>query len=272
MYGITETTVHVSHVALDARVAAAGGGSLIGRGIPDLRVYVLDDWLEPAPAGVVGELYVAGAGVARGYFHRPGPTAARFVADPHGAPGGRMYRTGDRARRRADGTLEYLGRADDQVKIRGFRIEPGEIEAQLVAHAGVAQAAVVAREDGPRGRELVGYVVPAAGAEIRASLLREHLAERLPEYMVPAAIVCLDELPLTPNGKLDRRALPAPEHHGGDGYRAPRTPGEKALCDAFAEVLARRRVGLDDDFFALGGHSLLVRVWRAASVPCSAST
>ncbi|MEU1517123.1 non-ribosomal peptide synthase/polyketide synthase, partial [Streptomyces sp. NPDC005811] len=250
MYGITETTVHVTHAPLDA-ASATGAAGVIGTGIPDLRTQVLDRWLRPVPTGVVGELYVSGPGLARGYLRRPSLTAARFVADPHGPSGTRMYRTGDLVRQRADGTLEYAGRADDQVKVRGFRIEPGEIEAVLAAHPEVRDVAVVARGDRTDGTRLVAYVVGGYAG------LREYALERLPDHMVPAAFVALDVLPLTANGKLDRQALPEPEFTPTAAGRAPRTPREQVLAELFAEVLGVERVGADDDFFALGGHSLL---------------
>ncbi|MEV7771026.1 amino acid adenylation domain-containing protein [Kitasatospora sp. NPDC086791] len=279
MYGITETTVHVSYIALDRASAAAGSSSTIGVNIPDLRVYVLDRHLQPVPPGVTGEMYVAGAGLARGYLGRPELTATRFVADPYaelfGERGTRMYRSGDLARRRADGVLEYVGRADQQVKLRGFRIELGEIEAVLAAHPAVADAAVVVREDTPGDKRLVAYAVagsPAAGGATADGAatgspvadgptpedLRAHAAAGLPVHMVPSAVVLLDRLPLTANGKLDRRALPAPEAPAAGAGRPPRTPREQQLRELFAEVLGTTAVGVEDDFFALGGHSLLV--------------
>ncbi|MBO0805869.1 MAG: amino acid adenylation domain-containing protein, partial [Nocardiopsaceae bacterium] len=262
MYGITETTVHVTYAALED--GPEGTASVIGRPIGDLRAYVLDSRLRLVPPGVTGELYVAGAGLARGYLGRAGLTAERFVADPFGeAPGGRMYRTGDLARWRPDGTLEYAGRADDQVKIRGFRVEPGEVEAALSRCAGVARAVVTVREDRPGERRLAGYVVPAPGAVLDPAGpdpagLRRELARMLPEHMVPAAVVVVEELPLTASGKLDRRALPAPDFGPAAGGRAPRGPREELLCGLFAEVLGVPEVGAEDGFFDLGGHSLLV--------------
>ncbi|MEU4146693.1 amino acid adenylation domain-containing protein, partial [Streptomyces parvulus] len=259
MYGITETTVHVSHFALDRATAAAASASTIGVNIPDLRVYVLDDRLRPTAPGVTGEMYVAGAGLARGYLGRPALTADRFPADPYaalfGERGTRMYRTGDLARRRTDGGLDYLGRADQQVKIRGFRIEPGEIEAVLAAHPAVDDVAVVAREDVQGDPRLVAYVVTGAGTTAR--VLHDHAAGHLPDHMLPSAFVTLDVLPLTPNGKLDAKALPAPAHAGQVTGRAPRGPREEILCSLFAEVLGVPRLTIDDSFFDLGGHSLL---------------
>ncbi|MDQ0047474.1 nonribosomal peptide synthetase DhbF [Paenibacillus polymyxa] len=257
MYGITETTVHVSYIALDRDMVAEKASSLIGRPIPDLQVYVLDHRLQPVPPGVTGDLYVAGAGLAQGYLGRPALTAERFVADPYGLQGSRMYRTGDLARWRPDGSLEYAGRADQQVKIRGFRMEPGEIEAVLVRHDDVAQAAVIVREDQPGDKRLVAYIVPVPGGEPQASRLRLHAGVSLPDYMIPSAFVTVSDLPLTPNGKLDRKALPAPMQMAASGGRGPRTPQEEILCDLFAETLGMERISIDDGFFDLGGHSLL---------------
>ncbi|GAA2477046.1 amino acid adenylation domain-containing protein [Streptomyces longisporus] len=254
MYGITETTVFVTGLPLDGhRVTGSGQADGIGRAIPDLRLYVLDNGLRPVPPGVTGELYVAGAGVARGYLNRPALTAGRFVADPFGGPGERMYRTGDLVLRSADGGLEYVSRSDQQVKIRGFRIELGEIETVLADCPGVAQAVVLVRD----GR-LVGYLVAeGAAAALDTAAVRRQVAAALPDHMVPAAVVALDRLPLTTNGKLDRAALPEPASGPGAG-RGPRTPQEEILCGLFAGLLGLppHQVGPDDSFFALGGDSL----------------
>ncbi|HLG57387.1 MAG TPA: amino acid adenylation domain-containing protein [Vicinamibacterales bacterium] len=254
MYGITETTVHVSYIELASKRMLAGQRSLIGRPLPDLRAYLLDPLLAPVPAGIVGELYVAGAGLARGYLGRAGLTAERFVADPFGPPGARMYRTGDLAERRRDGALLFIGRADQQVKIRGHRIELGEIEAALRDITGTSDAVVLAREDTPGLKQLVAYVVPSGDSlDIRA--IRAELTSRLPIYMVPAAIVQLETWPLTAHGKLDRRALPAPDAQTA-AWRAPHTPAEVALAALVAELVRAPRVGLDDHFFELGGDSI----------------
>ncbi|HEX2091396.1 MAG TPA: amino acid adenylation domain-containing protein, partial [Longimicrobiaceae bacterium] len=255
LYGPTEGTIICA--AHPVRGDESGGRHLLGGPLGNAPLYVLDGAGEPTPVGVPGELYIGGAGVARGYLGRADLTAEKFVPDPFGSgAGGRMYRTGDRARWGAAGTLEYLGRTDFQVKVRGFRIELGEVEAALLEHASVREVAVLAREDAPGERRLVGYVVPgAAGVSVQA--LRTHLTGRLPAYLVPGALVVLDVLPRTPTGKLDRRALPAPELSSGESYVAPRTPVEELLAGIWSDVLGIDCVGATDDFFALGGHSLL---------------
>nr|WP_305799926.1 non-ribosomal peptide synthetase [Mycobacterium sp. 1164966.3] len=269
-YGPTETTMCV---AISAPLRPGSGAPPIGAPVAGAALFVLDEWLRPVPAGVVGELYVAGRGVACGYVGRSGLTASRFVACPFvgagnaGQPGQRMYRTGDLVRWRGDGQLAYLGRADEQVKIRGYRIELGEVQTALAGLAGVEQAVVIAREDRPGDKRLVGYVTGTADpVELRAAL-----GERLPAYMVPAAVVVIEALPLTANGKLDTRALPAPEYRGVE-YRAPGSAVEEVLAGIYAEVLGLDRVGVDDSFFELGGDSIssmqVVARARAAGLVC----
>ncbi|WP_412076320.1 amino acid adenylation domain-containing protein [Streptomyces xanthophaeus] len=255
-YGPTETTFasHQQRFPLDRRVVQ---GVYLGAALDNTRVHVLDERLRPVPAGVAGEMYIAGTQVARGYLGRPGLTAERFVADPFGADGGRMYRTGDLVHWTPAGELRFLGRADGQIKLRGFRIEPGEIEETLARHPGVGQAAVVVFEDGPGGKRLVAYAVPRAGHTLDEAALLRWAADELPEHMVPSALVLLDGIPLTVNGKPDRAALPAPAPAVRAAGRPARTPREEVLCGLFAEVLGVEGVGIDDNFFALGGHSLL---------------
>ncbi|MFB7953782.1 non-ribosomal peptide synthase/polyketide synthase [Streptomyces sp. NPDC056045] len=254
LYGPTETTVWSTALALTDRP----GAPAIGTPVRNTRAYVLDARLRPVAPGVAGELYLAGAGVARGYLNRPGLSAERFVADPFAvSAGSRMYRTGDLARWSGDGNLEYLGRTDHQVKIRGFRIELGEIEAVLAAHPDVSRAVVTVHAQGSSRARLVAYLVPAGDRTPQPAAVREHAADALPDHMVPAAFMVLDELPLTPNGKVDRAALPDPEFRAAEEGRAPRTPAEEILCGLFAEILGAPRVGIDDSFFDLGGHSLL---------------
>ncbi|WP_189151941.1 non-ribosomal peptide synthetase, partial [Streptomyces lacrimifluminis] len=258
MYGITETTVHTTYRRLTERDLDPRAGSPLGHPLDDLRVVLLDEDGRLVPLGVPGEICVGGAGVARGYLNQPRLTAQRFVPDPFGPPGARLYRSGDLARRSADGGLEFLGRVDDQVKIRGFRIELGEIETALAAHPEVRDAVVLAREDTPGDKRLVAYVTPADGAAPDPGALRSHLRGRLPEYMVPAAFVALDALPLTTNGKLDKRALPASGQDalGSAGHVAPRTVVEERIAAVWADVLGLERVGVEDGFFDLGGHSI----------------
>lgn len=262
MYGTTETTVHATFARV-ARLSPDAGDNLIGCPLADLTALVLDARLRPCPSGVMGDLYLAGPGLARGYRGRSGLTASRFLANPFGRAGERMYRTGDLAIRRADGALLFCGRADEQVKIRGYRIEPGEIEAILLGIPAIAQAAVIAREDVPGDRRLVAYVVPAhdpsgAPARVDASALRAHLSRSLPDYMLPSSYVSLNALPLTVNGKLDRRALPIPRSAGTQAnYAAPVSHEEILVCRLVADLLGIERAGVTDNFFYLGGNSLL---------------
>ncbi|NBC46059.1 amino acid adenylation domain-containing protein, partial [Corallococcus exiguus] len=255
VYGPTETTVWST-----AHAVASGTGSVpIGRPISGTQVYVLDSGLNPVPRGVPGELFIGGEGVTRGYLHRPDQTAERFIPDAYGGvPGLRVYRTGDRVRWAAHGVLEYLNRVDNQVKLRGYRIELGEIEAVLSQAPGVRDAAVVVRGNGADAR-LVGYVVARPGQALESQALRALMKERLPEYMVPSALVVLDAMPLTPNGKVDRKALPAPDvsTEAAREFVAPRTPMEAQVAELYASLLHVPRVGATDSFFELGGHSLL---------------
>jgi amino acid adenylation domain-containing protein len=255
MYGATELTLFSTHSPMSAGYRASGVVPL-GGPMDNIALHILDDRLAPVGAGTVGELYITGRGLARGYFGRADLTAERFVANPFGAPGERMYRTGDLMRRNADGLLEFVGRAGDQVKIMGFRVELGEIEAVLAKHPGLAHVAVVAKESSTGEKRLVAYVVPEAG-EVDPAAVKAHATEALPEYMVPAAVVALDTLPLTPNGKVDRRALPEPDFENVTSYRAPVNARQEALCKVFADVLGVSQVGIDDSFFDLGGQSLL---------------
>ncbi|ALE76833.1 hypothetical protein FRP1_29010 (plasmid) [Pseudonocardia sp. EC080625-04] len=253
IYGPTESCVY----ALACVEEEVDGTIPVGRPVANVRARILDSALRPVPIGVPGELYLVGAGLARAYHLRAGLTAERFVADPFDGAGDRMYRTGDLARWDTDGRVEYLGRADQQVKVRGFRIEPGEIESALTEHPSVTRAVVLARDGGAAGPRLVAWVVPEVGTEVDTDEMRTFVGQRLPEYMVPSAVVAVDGLPLTPNGKLDRAALPEPYLAAGT-YRAPTTASEQRLAELFADVLGVPRVGLDDGFFSLGGHSLLV--------------
>jgi amino acid adenylation domain-containing protein len=251
-YGPTESTV----TATLAGPMAGRGVPPIGRPIANTSAYVLDGGMHPLPVGAVGELYLAGPGLARGYLGRPDLTSERFVANPFGSAGSRLYRTGDLVRWRADGQLHYLGRTDQQVKLRGFRIELGEVEAALASHPAVGQVVATVHESANGDRLLAAYLVPVPGTVLDPAQLRAHASTTLPDYMVPAAWTSLDELPRTPNGKLDRRALPAPDLTGTAAYQAPRDQREELLCELYGEILGVPRVGVGDNFFGLGGHSL----------------
>jgi amino acid adenylation domain-containing protein len=257
MYGITETTVHVTYRPLTK--ADLGCGSVIGTPIPDLELYILDERREPVPLGVAGEIYVGGAGLARGYLHRPELTAERFVPHPFSNDSGaRLYKTGDRARFLPDRDIEYLGRADDQVKIRGFRIELGEVESLLGQHVGVREAAVTVREDKPGDKRLVAYVVTQPPGPDPVEL-RKYLQDQVPDYMVPSAVVVLDKFPLTSNGKIDRRSLPVPDQpQTANEFVVPRSQLERTVAGMWQELLGVKKVGLHDNFFEMGGHSLLL--------------
>ncbi|MFP2933938.1 amino acid adenylation domain-containing protein, partial [Pyxidicoccus sp. 3LG] len=257
-YGPTETTIDATSWRVEGTFSSPVAP--IGRPMANAQAYVLDAHMRPVPTGVPGELYMGGVGLARGYLHRPHLTAERFVPNPFSTePGARLYRTGDKVRWLADGTLDFLGRIDFQVKLRGLRIEPGEIEAALKQQPGVLDATVLVREDLPGNPRLVAYVVPREGGAVDTTELRQGLTRGLPEYMVPSAFVTLAALPLTPSGKLDRKALPAPDSDTDTAatWVAPRTPAEQALAGLMAQLLRVERVGAEDSFFALGGHSLL---------------
>ncbi len=262
MYGITETTVHVSYKPVAASDLSAAQRSPIGQTIPDLCGYVLNSAGAPVPIGVYGELQIAGAGLARGYLNRPDLTAERFTPNPFSAtPGARLYRSGDAVRRLADGTFDYLGRIDQQVKLRGYRIELGEIEANLCKHAAVNEAVVTLHLPGSARQQLVAYIVPKLQVPLNEGEIRRFLATLLPDYMVPAAFVTLERLPLTTHGKLDRQALPAPEQQhrvSHSTFVAPRTPLEQTIAAIWSDLLGVEQIGIYDNFFDLGGHSLLV--------------
>lgn len=261
MYGITETTVHVTYRPVTAADTIKEQGSLIGGPIPDLDLYLLDPSLQPVPIGVPGELYVSGAGLAYGYLNRPDLTAERFIPHPFNRqPGARLYKSGDLARYLPNGDIEYLGRIDHQVKLRGFRIELGEIETALVEHPAVREAVVLIREDIPSEKQLVAYLIPRFYPGPLAPELYRFLKQKLPDYMIPSAFVSLDALPLTPNGKIDRRGLPAPtitRLEWDQPFVAPHTSTEQSLAEIWAAVLGLERMGINQNFFEAGGHSLL---------------
>jgi acyl-coenzyme A synthetase/AMP-(fatty) acid ligase/acyl carrier protein len=251
-YGPTEASIGATFMRMDASTQLPPP---IGRPKPNYRVYVLDSYLNPVPVGVIGELHIGGAGVARGYLNRPELTGERFIADPF-APGQRLYKTGDLVRRRADGTIVFVGRIDDQVKIRGLRVELGEIEAALAAHADIAQAVVTVVTDPAGEQQLAAYLRAEPGSDPDPAELRAHLARTLPAYMIPAYVTLLEEFPLTSNGKIDKTALPAPQAQSPAGHVAPATLIETVMVDMFATLLNLEQVGATDSFFDLGGNSL----------------
>lgn len=254
MYGVTECSLFSAHHPLTASYQP---GTLVpvGDAFSDVTIHILDARLAPVPNGVEGEIYIAGRGVARGYFGRTDLTAESFVADPFGEPGARMYRTGDLARRNDDGLIEFVGRVSSQVKILGFRVELAEVEAAVASYPGLAQVVVVVRELESGEKRLVAYVVPQSG-DVDLGALRSHVRQTLPDYMIPAAFVQLASLPLTSNGKLDRKAMPEPDFEAASAHRAPETPVQEKLCAIFSSVLEVSNVGIDDSFFDLGGQSL----------------
>jgi amino acid adenylation domain-containing protein len=253
LYGPTEAAIDVTWWTAEG----AGARVPIGRPVWNTAVLVLDRWLRPVPVGVAGEVYVSGVQLARGYHGRAGLTADRFVANPFDTGGGRLYRTGDVGLWGADGNVEYLGRADGQVKVRGFRIEPGEIDATLATHPAVSHATVLIREDHPGDQRLIAYLIPDPDQSVTAEDLRAYLTQSLPAYMVPAGFVFLEQFPITSNGKLDRKALPAPEFTGDGDDTQPCSPTEEILAEMWAEVLGVDQIGVHQDFFDLGGNSIL---------------
>jgi acyl-coenzyme A synthetase/AMP-(fatty) acid ligase/acyl carrier protein len=262
MYGITETTVHVTYRLLTKADLELGLGSIIGRPIPDLQVYLLDQYLQPVPIGIKGEMYIGGAGVTRGYLNRPELTAQRFISHSFdNQPNTRLYKSGDLARYLPNGDIEYLGRIDDQVKIRGFRIELGEIEAFISLHPAVQETVVVVSSQQVGDQRLIAYVVPQADSTLVISELRKFLESKLPSYMIPATFVQMESLPLTSNGKVDRKALKAPETARPElegVFQPPQTEIEKTIADIWQKLLQLEEVGIYDNFFELGGHSLLL--------------
>ncbi|GCF07285.1 hypothetical protein KDI_08490 [Dictyobacter arantiisoli] len=260
MYGITETTVHVTYRRIRWEDVEQGRGSVIGRAIPDLQLYVLNRWLQPVPIGVAGQLYVGGAGLAAGYLQREELTAQRFIRSPFSQGDQRLYQTGDLVRYRSNGELEYLGRIDQQVKIRGFRIELGEIEDRLLKLAGIRACTVQVSSDAQGDKRLVGYIVQEEEGTWETGSLRQQLRTDLPDYMVPSLFISLPELPLTANGKLDRNALPSPEKAATHTIRecvAPRDPVEEIVVDLWKDILGLETISVYDNFFEIGGHSLL---------------